>query len=145
MLEKQSEFQLILKINFDNDFDVNEITKVLNLKPSYCMPYSKAGYTRTTNEKQPGTWWYSYPSSTKYEHGMIIQDVLDNFFEPFDSRKVQELKKIVDKNGGEIKLGVNIYFYHERVPELCFNGKAMRILNYLNADIEINMNEDNEN
>ena len=55
------------------------------------------------------------------------------------------LQNIVNKNVGEIKLGLNIYFYHERVPELCFNGKAMRILNYLNADIEINMNEDNEN
>ena len=144
MQEKQSEFQIILKVYFDNDFNVNEITEVLDLKPSHCIPYSKSGYTRISHKKQSGAWWYSYPSPTKFVGGMVVQDVLDKFFEPFDKGKIQALKNIVDKNSGEIKLCINIYFYHERVPELCFSGRAMRILNYLNADIEINMNEDNE-
>lgn len=144
MQEKQACFQIVLKIYFDNDYDVNEITKILNLKPSYCLCYSETGYTRKSNIKQSGCWMYSFPSQTDYVDGMVIQDVLDKFFEPFDNQKVQRLKKIIDENKGEIKLGVNIYFYHERVPELCFNGLPMRILNYLDADIEINMNEDNE-
>lgn len=144
MQEKQSEFQIIMKIYFNNDFDVDKITELLNLKPSYCTPYSKSGYTRKSNQKQLGAWWYSYPSPTEFEKEMVLQNVLDKFFEPFDKGKIQILKKIVEENSGEIKLGINIYFYHERVPELCFGGQAMRILNYLNADIEINMNEDNE-
>ena len=51
---------------------------------------------------------------------------------------------IVKENEGRVALAVNIFFEHEALPEICFGGRAMRILNRLDADIDININEDNE-
>ena len=59
---KEPEFQCILKIEFENNFDLDEITKVLDVKPHYCISYEKSGYTKISKDKLSGAWWYAYPS-----------------------------------------------------------------------------------
>lgn len=144
MDRRSPEFQMFLKISFENDFDVNKITEALQMKPCLCVRYSESGYTKVTHIKQLGAWWYCYPSPTDFEKSWKIQEVLDTFFAPLDERKIEMLEKIVKENEGSVALTVNVYFEHEALPEMCFGGRAMRVLNRLNAEIEINMNEDNE-
>lgn len=138
------EFQIFLKVAFENDFDVNRITEALQMKPCHCIRYSESGYTKTAHKKQPGAWWYCYPSPTGFERSWKIQEVLEKFFAPLDERKIEMLEGIVKENEGRVALAVNIFFEHEALPEMCFGGRAMRILNRLDADIDININEDNE-
>ena len=40
------EIQCGLKIYFNNNYDVNEITKVLGVKPTCAANYADAGYTK---------------------------------------------------------------------------------------------------
>ena len=141
---KEPEFQCILKIEFENNFDLDEITKVLDVKPHYCISYEKSGYTKISKDKLSGAWWYAYPSLYDYKTSWSVNQMLKNLFSCFSEEKFYALKEIVKKQNGKIVLTINIYFYHDSLPELCFNGEVMRIINNLDADIEININEDNE-
>jgi len=141
---KEPEFQCNLRIFFDNDFNVNEITQKLRITPHIAKRFSESGYTRKANIKQPGSWWYFFPSQKDYKPSWSVQDILREFFRPFSKEKVNELSKIIQANNGKVSLSINIYFKHGKLPEMCLDGEVMQIIHDLNADIYINMNEDNE-
>lgn len=142
MQDRRADFQIFLKIYFDKDFNVDEITAATGLQPCLCERYSMSGYTKVSDIKQDGAWWYSFPSPTAFLKATSVQEVLDEFFQPFDKEKTERLRKIVRENGGKVRLTVNIWFFRGFVPELCFDGQPMRILNSLDAGIDINMNEE---
>jgi len=141
---KKPEFQCILKLCFDNDYDIDGITEVLGIIPQHTIRYSKSGNTKTTNIKRSGSWWYYFPSELEYKSGWCIQEVLEELFAPFTKEKVKKLKEVVQLNNGKVILSVNIYFQNDYLPEICIDGEVMRIIHDLDADIHININKDPE-
>lgn len=143
-LNKQcSEFQIFLKVEFDHDVDVTLLTDMLGVEPSHCISYYDAGFTRIDRQKLPAAWWYAYPSNREYLPSWSLQNVLEEFFAKFDDGRLERMKQYVRDGNGSVILTVNGYFFHEQVPELCIYGRLMRCLNKLDADLMINLNEDN--
>ena len=98
------EFQIFLKVAFENDFDVNRITEALQMKPCHCIRYSESGYTKTAHKKQSGAWWYCYPSPTGFERSWKIQEVLEKFFALLDERKLKCRRASSKKTKGASRL-----------------------------------------
>lgn len=135
---KEASFQCLLKIYFDNEYDLNEITKKTGIVPYVAKCYSESGYTKL-GEKQFGRWEYYEPA--KFNDSMSLNEVLTDFLRPFSEDKLKIIREIVQKNNGLVELVVNIYFHHEWLPEMVFGENVMRVLYGLNANISLNMNE----
>ena len=143
MNNQSPEFQIFLKVEFDHDVDVTLLTDMLGVEPSHCISYHDAGFTRIDRQKLPAAWWYAYPSNREYLPSWSLQNVMEEFFAKFDDGRLERMKQYVRDGNGSVILTVNGYFFHEQVPELCIYGRPMRCLNKLDADLMINLNEDN--
>lgn len=135
------EIQCGLKIYFNNNYDVNEITNVLGVKPTSAVNYDDAGYTKKTSLKCSGYWWYMIPGSMDYKEYWNVDDVLTELFSFFSKEKIKWLKECLQEHDGEISIDMNI-FVEDDFPELCFYGQNMRIINDLGADINLNINRE---
>lgn len=135
------EIQCGLKIYFNNNYDVNEITNVLGVKPNCAANYADAGYTKKTDLKCSGYWWYIIPGSKEYKECWNINDILTELFSLFSKEKIKWLKECVKAHNGEIAIDINIFVGND-FPELCFYGQNMRIINDLDADINLNVNRE---
>ena len=74
-------------------------------------------------------------SATNYVQTWEVTSVLDIMLSDvrFAADKIKSIAKKYDA-----QLLVDIVFYHyDRFPALIFDGSAMRLINYLNADISI--------
>ena len=141
---KQPEIQCALKIYFENDYDVNEITKILGVKPTNSANYLDAGYTRTTNIKRAGYWWYIIPSCRDYQSCWKLSEILTELFMPFSEQQLEWLKEIKKRHDGKIVIDINVFVKND-FPEMCLDGKNMRIIHDLEADVNLNLNRDEEN
>ena len=144
MIKQIPEFQLVLKIEFDGEINVEYISDILKMKPTLCQTYHEAGYTKISHEKLPAAWWYSYPSPFEFQPGWKLNEQIEEFFQRFPSDGLILLSDFVKQNHGSIALTINIYFNNGHVPEMCIYGRAKDLLYRLNADILINMNEEND-
>jgi hypothetical protein len=137
---KEPEIQCSLRVYFDNDYDVCEITEKIGIKPHIAIRYSDAGYTQISSIKRSGVWEYYVPK--QYKSAWSIQEVLQEFLQPFTADRVKDLCEIVKSNNGKTILGISIFFEHDNLPEMIFDDDVMEIIHNLNASIHINMNED---
>lgn len=144
MIERIPEFQLVLKVEFDGDINVEYISDILKMKPTLCQTYHEAGYTKINHEKLPAAWWYSYPSPCEFQPGWKLNEQIEEFFQRFSSDSLTLLSDFVKQNHGSIALTINIYYNNGHVPEMCIYGRAKDWLYRLNADIMININEEND-
>lgn len=143
MAGRVPEFQITLKVEFDGDVNVGQIADIVKIKPTLCQSYRDAGYTRIGHKKLPAAWWYAYPSPREYKPGWKLNERIEEFFDLFSPDGLASLFDFVRRNGGSVALAVNIYFFGGHVPEMCICGRAKDFLYLLNADIMINMNEEN--
>lgn len=139
----QPEIQCGFKIYFNNDYDINEITKVLGINPTHSATYSDSGYTCKTKVKRAGFWWYIIPGGRDYKPCWKVDEILTELFAPFSMQQIKWLNKTRKAHNGKISIDINI-FVKDDFPELCFDGKNMRIINELDADINLNLNRDVE-
>lgn len=140
----EPEFQCILKFSFDNDIDVEALKREMSCFNSIrAVPLSKSGYARLNNEKLPGSLWVYYPSEKEYEKSWEIQTFLCGFFEKIPEDGLKKLKDLTEKFNGKVVVAINIFFCNDNLPELCLYGKVMQVIHYLNADLCININQEN--
>lgn len=140
----QPEIQCGLKIFFENSYDVNQITKALGVNPTHSANYLDSGYTRVTNEKLPGYWWYFIPNAKEYKSVWSLDEILTELFAPFSTQQIDWLKEVKETHNAEISININM-FVNNDFPEMCFTGKNMHIIHELGADINLNLNRDTGN
>ena len=144
MAGRVPEFQITLKVEFDGDVNVGQIADIVKIKPTLCQSYNEAGYTRIAHKKLPAAWWYAYPSPREYNPGWKLNEKIEEFVNLFSPNRLTLFSDFVKRNHGSVALAVNIYFNNGFIPEMCIYGRAKDFLYQLNADIMINMNEEND-
>ncbi len=137
---KKSWFQCALKIFFESNFDVSELTEAIGIQPYVAKRFSESGYTKAWNTKQPGRWEYYDPA--RYLKSMSLEQILADFLRPFSEEKVKIINETAQRYHGKVVLVINIYFYHKCLPDMVFGENNMQVIHGLNANIEININED---
>lgn len=119
---------------FDNDFDVNEVTKVLEIEPTECKCRWETRISPLTDKQIEGFW--TLKSREMNERDLKV--ILDSFVSKF-SNKLTEIKDICDKNDGNIIFDIIPSFSPNCKPALYFESEFLDIVNYLNASIQIDM------
>lgn len=78
---------------------------------------------------------YELSTTCGYMQAWEIVDVLNEVLSDIHI-VADEIKTIVKKHNAQLLIDIAFYHY-DRYPALVFDGPAMRLINYLNADISI--------
>lgn len=78
---------------------------------------------------------YELSTTGGYMQAWEIVDVLNEVLSDIHIA-ADEIKAIVKKHNAQLLIDIAFYHY-DRYPALVFDGPAMRLINYLNADISI--------
>ncbi|CAA6806202.1 MAG: Unknown protein [uncultured Campylobacterales bacterium] len=121
--------KIIFKINFciypDDNFDINTITSLLNIKASKIkLKGAKGSYTKYKDT----SWNYSI-SSTSIELNEAFDKLLNVFID-----KVNILKKIQDK--AVINIDIQYFIYNKIIPAICLSEEQIKFLANFNCSLD---------
>lgn len=123
---------------FENDFDVNEITRQTGIMPTECKRREETRVNPITKQKNAGYWTLASKECEGYDVAVAINDLLALFV-----KKMSEIKKICEENGGEVIFDIVTDFSAYDEPAICFDKEFLKIVNFLSAEIQIDMNAKN--
>jgi len=119
---------------FDNDFDVNEITRLIKIEPSECKCRWETRISPLTNKQNEGFWTLKSKEKSEWDLKIILEDLLIMF-----KHKLKEIKDICDEQNGSVIFDIIPSFTPENKPALYFERDFLDIVDYLNATIQIDM------
>jgi hypothetical protein len=119
---------------FDNDFDVNEISKILGIEPTECKCRWETRKSPLTNKQIEGFWTIKSKEMDEWDIKVILNDLLSLF-----SHKITEIKEICEKNDGTVLFDIVPSFSHDLTPALYFDREFLDIVHFLNATVQIDM------
>jgi len=128
------EIYIELDLIFDNDFDVNEITRKTGMNPTDCKNRSETRFNPLTNKNNEGYWTLQSRVHNEYDVKIVIDEFIPLFVD-----HLSEIKAICDTNNGEVKFSIVPSFSSNKTPAIYFERDFLDIVHYLNASIEIDM------
>lgn len=119
---------------FDNDFDVNEITKKIGINPTECKKRCETKVSPLTNKQIEGYWTLKSRVLNEWDIKVVLDDLVSSFAD-----KLSEIKGICDTNGGEVVFDIVPSFSPDNTPAIYFDRDFLDVVHYLNATIQIDM------
>lgn len=123
-----------MNLVFDNDFDVNVITEVVGIQPFECMLRSQTRINSLTHQHNPGFWTIRSKIFTDFDAKQAIDDLVSKI-----ESKVELIKEICTKNEGNVYFDIVPSFCYDDKPAIYFDRKFLKIVNELEAEIELDM------
>lgn len=121
-------------LKFDNDFDVNTITEILQIQPYKCVNRIDTRINPITKQHNPGYWMLKSRTFNNFDAKYAIDDLISNIED-----KVPLIKEICTANNGEVAFEIVPSFYYKDTPAIYFKRKFLRLVSYLDAEMEIDM------
>ena len=119
---------------FDNDFDVNEITKMIGIEPTDCKCRCETRVSPLTNKQIDGYWTIRSRVVDEWDLKVVLDDLISLFAD-----KLLEIKAICDNDGGEVIFDIVPSFCPNNTPAIYFDRDFLDVVHYLNATIQIDM------
>lgn len=137
---------LELSLVFDNDTDVENVTKEIGIAPSDSknknMARSNPFYRA---EKKPRDWPYQgekmpgyWEINTGYIESLDFEKVADCLLSKIQSH-LPTMKRILKRHSGIAQFCVVPKIYDGETPSLCFTRSFLEAVEFLNATIDIDM------
>ena len=124
-----------MNLFFDNDFDVYNIEKLLNIEPSDCKRRNETRLSPFDKSKHLDGYW-SLMTDTFEE--LDIKPAMDDLLKKLEG-KLEIIKEICKKNNGEVNFEIVSIFEKDNLPAIYFEKRFLNIVNYLDAVIDIDM------
>jgi len=119
---------------FDNNFDVDTITQVVGIRPFKCMNKTQTRINPITNQHNPGFWTIRSRTFSEFDVKQAIDDLLSNI-----ERKISLIKEICSENKGNVVFEIVPSFYYNAKPAIYFNRQFLKVVEELEAEIELDM------
>ena len=119
---------------FDNNFDVDTITQVVGIRPFKCMNKNQTRINPITNQNNPGFWTIRSRTFSEFDVKQAIDDLLSNI-----ERKISLIKEICSENKGNVVFEIVPSFYYNAKPAIYFNRQFLKVVEELEAEIELDM------
>ncbi len=119
---------------FDNDFDVNKITEILRLQPNECKIKSQTRINPITSQHNPGFWTLKSKIITGFDAKPAIDDIVLKIAD-----KTEQIKNICREYKGEVYFNIVPSFECNNTPAVYFERDFLKIVNELNAEVEIDL------
>lgn len=132
--KKIPEIYIEMALTFDNDFDVNTITRELGIQPTECEQRFQTRINPITKQQNPGYWLIK----SKTVVGYYAEEAIDDIISIIEG-KIELIRKICVEHSGEVNFCVVPSFHKSEKPALCFSRRFMEIAAYLNANMEIDL------
>lgn len=132
--EENPEIYAEMHLVFDNDFDVNMITKFIGIEPSVCMNRKQTTINPLTKQNNVAFWTIRSKSFNEYDAKYAIEDLVLSI-----ECKISLIKEICEKNNGNVIFTIVPLFYYQNKPAIYFERNFLKIVNELNAEIEVDM------
>ena len=120
---------------FENDYDVYQIEKLLNIKPSDCKRRNETRLSPFDKSKHLEGYW-SLMTDTFEE--LDIKSAMDDLLKKLEG-KLEIIKEICKKNNGEVCFDIVSIFEKDNLPAIYFEKRFLNIVYYLDAVIDIDM------
>lgn len=124
---------------FNNNYNVNVISKETGITPYCCQRMFETRINALTQEHHPGFWTVRSDTFTEYD----VKIVLDNLISKVKG-KLSQIKKICIENNGMVFFDIVPTFLPNGVPAIYFDRDFLDIVDFLNAEIRIDMYIDDE-
>lgn len=119
---------------FDNDFDVNEVTKILNLNPTECKCRWETRKSSLTGKHLEGFWTLKSREMNEWDLKIVLNDFISMFY-----NKLSDIKYICETYDGAVIFDIVPSFISDCAPSLYFDRDFLDIVDLLNATIQIDM------
>lgn len=124
-----------MNLFFENDYDVYQIEKLLNIKPSDCKRRNETRLSPFDKSKHLEGYW---PLMTDTFEELDIKSAMDDLLKKLEG-KLEIIKEICKKNNGEVCFDIVSIFEKDNLPAIYFEKRFLNIVNYLDAVIDIDM------
>lgn len=119
---------------FDNNFDVNIITSEIGIQPFECKNRVDTRINQLTQKHNPGFWTIRSQVSFEHDVGIVLNNLVSIFKE-----KLWQIKKLCVENNGEVVFDIVPYFNPSDTPAIYFNRDFLKIVEFLEAKIQLDM------
>lgn len=123
-----------MSLIFDSDFDVKEITRITGINPDDCKNRNETRINPFTKNHNPGYWTIKSKVFCEYDFKLVLDDLLNRFM-----KSLETIKELCKNNGGEIVFDIVPVFSSDKKPAIYFNKEFLKIVNFLDAEIQIDM------
>jgi hypothetical protein len=129
-MEMYAEMHLV----FENDFNVNDITRKIGVIPTECKNSYETRVSPITKKQCEGYWTLKSKVFNKGDLKVVLGDLISLIAD-----KLPVIKDICDTNGGEVVFDIVPSFCNDDTPAIYFDRDFLDIVHYLNATIQIDM------
>lgn len=119
---------------FDNDFNVHTITEITHLQPHECKLKFQTQINPLTLQHNPGFWTLKSRIITEFDVKPAIDDIILKI-----ENKTEQIKKICHEHNGEVYFNIVPSFCCNNTPAIYFDRKFLKIVNELEAEVEIDL------
>ena len=144
-MDEKTSIMVELILCFDNDIDMNEITREIGLSPSRSTNRKDTRNPFFNREDRPEWWKYdgehtcgSWTIETEYIQTELLEDVLKDFL-PKIHPYLERMKNVMTKYNGTAGFCIVPRICQEQTPALCFDRQFLDVVEFLNATFEIDM------
>ena len=135
MTKFNTQLKLIFSI-FGDDFDPNELTNYIGIKPTsqWCKGDDIYTNVKISRKRKETCWEFTegFVQTWKFEE-------LTKKYEKLFAEKFDNIKFFVAKRNLKLKLECIVEIADERTPSLYISKSFISILNYLNADFDFDI------
>ena len=124
-----------MNLFFENDYDVYQIEKLLNIEPSDCKRRNETRLSPFDKSKHLDGYW---SLMTDAFEELDIKPAMDDLLKKLEG-KLEIIKEICKKNNGEVNFEIVSIFEKDNLPAIYFEKRFLNIVNYLDAVIDIDM------
>lgn len=129
-----TELMIELNLIFDNDYNVYQISNIIDLLPVQCQNRNETRINPITNQQNPGYWSFSTGYIETLDFEMVSMSFI-NKLRPF----LPKIQQILYENGGEASICVVLKIKNGRTPILGINKELMEVALQLKCDIDFDL------
>ena len=124
------EFSLV----FDNDFDVQEVTRITGITPTESKNRCKNRYSPLTNKPIEGFWTINSDTYVGFDAEKAINDITERIVP-----QITKFANICNEHKGEAVFCIVASFEKETKPAIYFERPFLDVVNALHATIQTDM------
>lgn len=128
------EIYVEMHLVFDNDFDVNIITDMIDVQPYECKTKSQTRINPLSNQSNQGFWTFRSEVIIDFD----VKKALDELISKFED-KTEIIKEICSENKGNIYIDIVPTFNCNDTPAVYFDKRFLKFVNELDAEIELDI------
>ena len=128
------EIYVEMHLVFDNDFDVNIITDMIDVQPYECKTKSQTRINPLSNQSNQGFWTFRSEVIIDFD----VKKALDELISKFED-KTEIIKEICSENKGNIYIDIVPTFNCNDTPDVYFDKRFLKFVNELDAEIELDI------